>query len=472
VPVYILVADGIRPDTLAAALDTGTLPALARLRAEGGLHPVTSVFPSVTGPAYAPFVMGRYPADVGLPALRWFDRARSAASWPHYTRSYVGVDGLRLDGDLDASAPTAWELAGRSLGALNVISRGLPRRQRLGRSLGFIARVGRTHFRGDVRGWLDIDREIGERLVRRVRDDRPEFVFAALTGVDKTSHSEGHDAPGVRDALGIVDEVAAGLRDEAERAGAWEATHLWIVSDHGHSPVTRHDDLAAAVRDLGHRVVAHPWVYATRPDVAVMVSGNAMAHVYVELARRERPWWPALAERWEPLAAALLARPSVDLLLLPHGEDRCEVRARGRGAALVERTRGRDGASRYAYRMLDGDPLGLGADVAPVDADAAHERTLAGDYPDALVQVAHLAGSARAGELILSASRLWDFRARFEPIPHVSSHGALHREHMMVPLLVNHPVSSTPRRTVDVFASAMTALGKPVPAEAAGRSFV
>jgi hypothetical protein len=472
VPVYILVADGIRPDTLAAALDTGTLPALARLRAEGGLHPVTSVFPSVTGPAYAPFVMGRYPADVGLPALRWFDRARSAASWPHYTRSYVGVDGLRLDGDLDASAPTAWELAGRSLGALNVISRGLPRRQRLGRSLGFIARVGRTHFRGDVRGWLDIDREIGERLVRRVRDDRPEFVFAALTGVDKTSHSEGHEAPGVRDALGIVDEVAAGLRDEAERAGAWDATHLWIVSDHGHSPVTRHDDLAAAVRDLGHRVVAHPWVYATRPDVAVMVSGNAMAHVYVDLDRRERPWWPALGARWTALAELLLSRPSVDLMLLPQGPGRCEVRARGRGSALVERRGGPSLAeSRYRYRATTGDPLGIGGDVEG-DATELFDATIATDYPDSVVQIAHLAGAPRSGELILSASREWDFRARYEPIPHVSSHGALHREHMLVPLLVNRPPSSPPRRTVDVMPSALRALGLAVPSGLDGTSFL
>src|SRR5688500_19941181 len=50
--VVILVADGVRPDTLADAIDAGELPALARLRAEGGLHTVTSVFPSVTGPAY------------------------------------------------------------------------------------------------------------------------------------------------------------------------------------------------------------------------------------------------------------------------------------------------------------------------------------------------------------------------------------------------------------------------------------
>ena len=471
-PVYILVADGVRPDTLAAALDSGRLPALARLRAEGGLHQLTSVFPSVTGPAYAPFVMGRYPADIGLPALRWFDRARTAASWPHYTRSYVGVEMRKVDADLDAKAPTAWELAGSSLGALNVIGRGLATRDRLGNSLGFAMKAGRTHFAGDVRGWLAIDREIGAALVERVREEQPEFVFAALTGVDKSSHAQGHDAPVVGDALVIVDEIAAALRADAEAAGKWQDTHLWIVSDHGHSAVAHHDDLAQALRDLGHRVVAHPWVYATRPDVAVMVSGNAMAHVYVELERRKRPWWPQLADRWRPLADALLARPSVDLLLLPHSEDCCLVRALGRGAAMVERSRGWDGELRYAYRPVDGDPLGLGGEIDPLTADDAHARTAESDYPDALVQIAHLAGSPRAGEVILSAARLWDFRAKYEPIPHVSSHGALHREHMMVPLLVNHPVTEIPRRTVDVFTSAMTALGIEVPAEAEGRSFV
>jgi hypothetical protein len=40
----ILVADGARPDTLAAALDAGRLPAMARMRAEGGFAAVSSVF--------------------------------------------------------------------------------------------------------------------------------------------------------------------------------------------------------------------------------------------------------------------------------------------------------------------------------------------------------------------------------------------------------------------------------------------
>jgi arylsulfatase A-like enzyme len=74
--------------------------------------------------------------------------------------------------------------------------------------------------------------------------------------------------------------------------------------------------------------------------------------------------------------------------------------------------------------------------------------------------------------VILSASRNWDFRERHEPIPHVSSHGALHRDHMLVPLLTNRPIARVPRRTVDVMPSALAALGLEVPAGLDGASFV
>jgi hypothetical protein len=83
-----------------------------------------------------------------------------------------------------------------------------------------------------------------------------------------------------------------------------------------------------------------------------------------------------------------------------------------------------------------------------------------------------LVSSTRSGDIVLSAARDWDFRARYEPIRHVSSHGALHREHMLVPLLTNRPVTDAPRRTVDVMPSALAALGAPMPAILDGRSFV
>ena len=121
---------------------------------------------------------------------------------------------------------------------------------------------------------------------------------------------------------------------------------------------------------------------------------------------------------------------------------------------------------------MGGDPLGVGRDVRDATADETYDLTIDTDYPDSIVQIAHLASAPRSGEIILSAARNWDFRSKHEPIPHVSAHGALHREHMVVPLLSNRPLSGTPRRTTDVMPSALTALGRPVPPGLDGQSFI
>jgi hypothetical protein len=465
VPVIIIVADGARPDSLADAMSRGIVPAMAALREEGSLNTVTSVFPSVTGPAYAPFVMGRYPGPVGLPGLRWYDRERKTCRLPGNSRSYVGFEMRHVDRDLDSASPTIFELAPSSIAALNVIGRGLGRENVIGRGTGFVARAARTHFRGNVGGWLDIDRDVATQVVDRIRRTKPDFVFAALTGIDKTSHSEGHDGPYVQRALEIVDETVGEIRRNAERDGLWDATHLWVVSDHGHSPVLQHDDIAGLIGRLGFRTIAHPFVYRRRGEVAVMVSGNAMAHIYLDLSRRTRPWLGELGERWQPVRDALLARDSVDLMILPAGPGTCEIHARGRGFAAMQWT-----DTTISYQPATGDPLGIGS-AHDLGDEAAYDITLGSDYPDSLVQISRLSDSPRSGEIILSASRNWDFRAKYEPIPHESSHGALHRDHMLVPLLTNRPTRSRPRRTVDVMPSALKALGIPIPAGLDGRPF-
>jgi hypothetical protein len=463
--VIVLLADGIRPDTLASALDSGAFPALAKLRAGGGLHEVTSTFPSVTGPAYAPFLMGRFPGTIGLPGLRWFDRARTTCSFPDYSRSYVGYQMGAINRDIDTNAPTVFELLPDSAGALSVITRGLDaQRQLAALTPSSAVRAALTHFRGNVDAWLEVDRDVSALLVDRVRAKPLSFAFAAFTGVDKMSHQRGHASAGIQDALRIVDDTAAALQ---ANPGPNDDLRIWVSSDHGHSPVSRHEDLERVIADEGHRVIAHPWVYKRKPDVAVMVSGNAMAHIYVDLDKRERPFLRNLSKRFTSLPERILRRESVDLVLLPVDESRCAVwsQTRGRGTLTLKN-------GRFSYRRDDGDPLRLGGDLTNATDAEAHEATKETDYPDSVVQIAKLAASPRAGDIILSACREWDFRARYEPIPHVSSHGALHREHMAVPLLLDRPPSTTPRRTADVFPSALRALGVSLPSVLDGSSFV
>lgn len=466
--VVILLADGVRPDTLEAALNSGSLPALAHLRddAGGSMHAITSCFPSVTGPAYAPLLMGRFPGPIGLPGLRWFDRSRETCTFPDYTRSYVGYQLAAVDRDIDPNAPTIFELCDTSLGALNVIGRGLPKKNRIGSITPRSAlRAARTHFTGNVAGWLEIDREVSRQVIQRVADEAPQVVFAALTGVDKVSHARGHTSPMVMDALRIVDDTAAEIRRDAERAGRWDDMSLWIVSDHGHSRVTQHEDLVRVIEADGYRTVSHPWVLRVGAEVAVMVSGNAMSHLYLELpSRTRRP--DAINGRYSRLFNTLMERPSVDLALIPRSTN-VAVHSPTRGVATIWR----DGNA-YHYRRESGDPLCLGCDLRGVTVDHAYEATIDTDYPDSVVQIVHLALSPRSGDVILSAARDWDFRARYEPIPHVSSHGALHREHMLVPLLVNRPLTGRPRRTVDVMPSALAAIGKAIPAGLDGVSYL
>ena len=461
----MIIADGVRPDVLADTIDRGQLPALAALRNEGSLSTITSAFPSVTGPAYAPFLMGRYPGSVGLPGLRWFDRTRRIGRLSGYARSYVGIDMRLVDRDIDPASPTMFELAKPSFGALSVITRGLPRRDRIGQNPRFIARAATTHFRGDVHGWLAIDRAVGERAAYRLRRDRARFAFVALTGVDKTSHAKGHGDPFVASALSIVNDTVAEIRHDAERDGRWEKMHLWVASDHGHSPVREHEDLVGVINGWGYRTLSHPWAFNPTADVGVMVSGNAMTHLYLDLQRTTRSWWPDLTQKWQNLVDRLVARRSVDLAILATSASSCEIINRDRGCGTLSWA-----DSRYTYTPTSGDPLGVGAQHSIGDS-RAYDVTRETDYPDSLVQIAHLVASPRSGDIILSASRDWDYRARYEPIPHVSSHGALHRDHMLVPLLINRPANRQPRRTVDIMPSALTALGIMVPKTLDGVSF-
>ena len=182
--------------------------------------------------------------------------------------------------------------------------------------------------------------------------------------------------------------------------------------------------------------------------------------------RRTRPWLGDLSERWTPVREVLLSRESVDLMILPASPGACEIHAGGRGHARLQWA-----DQRITYEPVTGDPLAIGPQLK-ITEDESYDVTFASDYPDALVQIARLSDSPRSGEIILSAARNWDFRSKYEPIPHESSHGALHRDHMLVPLLMSRAPITTPRRTVDVMPSALKALGITIPAGLDGTSFL
>jgi hypothetical protein len=467
--LLVVVADGVRPDVLAEEIDGGRLPTLARLRETGGLFTVSSAFPSVTGPAYAPFVMGRHPAHVGMPGLRWFDRSRTLG-WSR-ARSYSGIDIWHVDGDLDPSVPTLYDLATPSLAGMMMIARGATL-ARVGRGVGWSIRAAIAHFRGDARAWRNVEQAAIDETLRRFERARPRLTMLGVLSPDKLAHKHGSDSDLVREGVRDVDHAIARAQAIAARDGWGDALRIWVVGDHGHMRVSQHDDVHGWLDSLGHRVLAHPHMHVRGADIALMVGGNAMAHLYLEPERRERSWWPALAQRWQSVLDGLLARPSIDLAAVALDANTVRVHHARRGDAEIRRTSaGHDG--RWTYCTVSGDPLQLGGSLQDLDADAAWEATAVSPYPDSIVQLSSLVPAARGGDIVVSAAEDWDLRARFEPTPHVSTHGALLRDQMMVPLLLDALPSRPPQRTTDVVPSALKLLG--VEAGSArfdGRSFL
>jgi len=466
--LLLIVADGVRPDVLAEEMALGRLPALHALADRGGLHTVSSSFPSVTGPAYVPFLMGRHPASAGLPGLRWFDRERRLRWALAPARSYAGIDIWHVDRDVYADLPTLFELARPSLGAMSMLGRGTSHGH-VGRSVAWMLRAAPAHFRGDLFGWQRVEQRATASFFRRFAAVRPRLSVLALTSADKFAHKYGPHAPEVRQTLRDIDAAVATARAIASRDAWSPPLHVWVVGDHGHAPVTQHEDLARWFTERGLRVLAHPTLFVPQPDVALMVGGNAMAHVYLHPDERRRRWWPSHAARWDDTRAALLARDAVDLVAVSDDHDVVRVAHAQRGESVISR----DGdTARWHYDATQGDALQLGGSHRHLDRDAAWELASHSPYPDGIVQLSLLAVAPRSGDLVVSASEGWDLRARFEPVDHRSTHGALLRAQMDVPLLLDLPAVQRPQRTTDVVPSALDLLGIAHTQPWDGRSFL
>ncbi|MEO7996821.1 MAG: alkaline phosphatase family protein [Gemmatimonadaceae bacterium] len=467
--LLLIVADGVRHDVLRDEIDRGKVPALAALCARGQMHEVSTCFPSVTGPGYIPFLTGRFPADVGIPGLRWYDRERKVGLWPAFARSYAGIDIWHLDNDLDRKTPTLFDLAKPSLAAMSMLGRGA--RVNFGRSLKFMIEVTPAHFRGDLDSWQASERKATQEFMRAFEKQRPRFATLAVTSPDKRAHKEGGESPGVRACIRDINDAVVAAQAIAERGGWRNQLDIWLVGDHGHAPVANHDDMHGWLEQRGLRVRAHPKVLQPSVDVALMVGGNAMAHIYLDPGKRARDFWSALAPKWNELHDALLAREAVDLIAVALSDSVVRVSNKHRGAAEIRRTMGANGPC-WQYLPLTGDPLELGGTHNGLNSTSAYQVAAGTPYPDSIVQLSSLMSSARCGDLVISAARNWDLRSRFEPVAHVSTHGALLREQMIVPLIIDRPVARTPMRTSDVFPSALQMLGLPIPEGLDGESFL
>src|ERR1700743_2003331 len=110
---FFFLLDGARTDIFEEQLGRGALPNSARSLVEPGAYrPATTVFPSVTGVAYIPYLTGMFPGRANIPGYRWFDRDRyqkPPLSMMRF-RNYHGLGSYLMDRDLSKQAVTLFEL--------------------------------------------------------------------------------------------------------------------------------------------------------------------------------------------------------------------------------------------------------------------------------------------------------------------------------------------------------------------------
>jgi hypothetical protein len=453
----MVLLDGAAYDTTAALLAAGELPALEQIAADGSFRMATTVFPSTTGPAYVPFLTGAFPGSANIPGFRWFERNGCAGpTRPRQRcRSYLGAQCALINSDLLASYATLFESLPISIAINSFITRGSALRHTP--SVYSYARSLLTSQ------WLDFDSHLRDVLLDSVHKNFTSIV-CVLLAIDKFSHECGPFSEATVRAYRSCDGIIAALVNLLKRIGKHEETLLLVTSDHGHSSTDHHFDICGALADMGYRVISHPLI-RPRPDAdaAVMISGNAFCQIYF----RTGGLWdtPVDLEDLDHVVAQLLPHPAIDIVAGRRRDGWIGVLSR-RGCAAI-RMRGDD----IDYRILRGDPFGYPCMGASMNAQAAWQATVDTAYPDAIVQVAQLFRSARTGDLVLSAAPGYDFR-RFELRGHVSSHGSLRADHMLVPLFCNRRIEADTVRSVDIHASVVrTMAGQNGHRESDGRPF-
>ena len=393
---------------------------------------------------------GHYPGTANVPGVRWVDKSefRSGALFLKGHRSYIGYAHGRLDDDLSPDLETIFELNPSSLAVRCDVARGMSAKNgsyspRLSTPYMFFA-----HYLG--RGGF-VDQAVMTAAIRWLtRTDRsqPRFVFIPLVDVDKLSHRYGPEHRRTVDAYRRLDAQVGRLLDWLRSNRLWDRTHFIVTSDHGHTQTRQHLDVSSLLSELGYCVFEHPFIQRRKADAAVMVSGNAFANLYFSSEGR----WEAPLDYGEiegEHSAALHAirgREEVEWCAYRRGQGGVKI-ASSDGEAVL----GREG-EHYTYAFDGADPLRLPTQRGRIPRSEALAQTVDTDFPDSLENVWHLFKSRRTGDIVVTAKPGYDLRGWREFPEHRSSHGALCREHMEVPVLSNRPLKADGGiRTVDLF---------------------
>ena len=453
--IFYLI-DGARHDVMKSLLDAGELPNIQKeILSRGTFRKATSCFPSTTGPAYLPPLLGCFPGTANITGIRWFDKKefRRKRFGKNAMRSYCGTEAAYFNSDMPVDRPTLHELLGETYNIFSMITRSIPASRDLakkGKSLLYL----KAHY---LFQHHPVDLAAHGHLMRSL-DKNPDFVFAVLPCVDWNSHVYHPHHEETIKSYKFMDYSVGEVVKKLKARGEWEDTLLLLTSDHGLTQTHTHFDLAAYFSARGLRALQYPIVFKVHPKSAVMISGNSFGAVHLlNHSGDEVLCGQALKKAiGEDTLEDLIQQPAVDFIAWRGSDQDYFIGSKKGTARIVKRPKG------LTYHPLTGDPFGLGEIEKPLDNQAALAATFESDYPDGLVQIVQLFSSHRAGDLVVSAANGFDLRDNWEYPEHKGSHGSLHKDHIHVPLIYNQKGwDDRPARTTDIFNSILKWMGKP-----------
>jgi hypothetical protein len=220
--VIVLMIDGLS-ETM---LDSVATPNFARIRTEGvWTHHLTPVFPSISEPNWVSASTGCWPENHGVVSAQFIDPR-------------LGLFNHDVDADWLAGGELLHQVAERQ-GVLTA-------------ALGWFGRYSKT--RGALATYVSPERKVPWQLseyasepkrtdeiihyLEMPGDLRPRLILGYFAQPDEVVHSDGLHSERAREAIIRADSEVGRLLEAIDRLPHRDQVTLFVMSDHGHLPVT------------------------------------------------------------------------------------------------------------------------------------------------------------------------------------------------------------------------------------------
>jgi len=489
--ILFIMMDGVNPVLFQEMIDGGELPNIKKYiydRAAVAKPALTGV-PSVTYAMMAMMLSGKHPGHTGIPGMYWIDRKTlTNRDYPRYVDIFEANNDLRCPLMFDYlkdeyTATIFWPIY---------------------RNSDRYVRMFYNSLRAVVMNQWDLhDMECTWNVPKIYAAAGragvyPRFVLLYIISPDAIGHQYGSDSIEYRKNLRFQDFNLGVMFRKLEGQGLLDKLLTVFISDHGFIQYRKdvNFNLAEAMRrDFGMKVQFGPvdnrltlqnkiGLYNYFHAI-VTSSGNRYAFIYLNneepnrfrsrnLFEKPVPYerirrFPTADGIYRDLIPTLVGYKAVHCAMVKKSANNVTVFGK-RGESLIER-RLENGKKTYRYSIVNGkDPLCYDDDDSAgklLDNGFHDERewlraTCAAEYPAAIVGSMELFDEPeRMGDIVIFAENEFDLVGGIK-----GGHGGLHKDEMIVPLLLTGPgirkCRFGPVRSIDLMPTMMEYMEKEI----------